>query len=71
MRTKDVKFGKSYLYKKQEVVTIVERISGGVTNREMMQSGVLFDGYHRTQKTFLLSNGEITKADRLKLIREE
>lgn len=57
MKTSDVKCNKSYLYK-GEVVTVMKRIPGEETKKPIMQSGVMFTGYERTRKMFLLSNGE-------------
>lgn len=64
MRTQDVKFGKQYLYK-GEVVHIVERISGKITNKPNMQSGIMFTGFKHQRKKFLLSNGDTVYSDKL------
>ena len=68
MKTSEVKFGKEYILDTTgEIVTIVTRISGRMTKKPNMQSGIIFTGYKREQKKFELSNGMIVKANRLKL----
>lgn len=66
MKTKDVKVNKSYLYKPtNEIVVVINKILGRTTSQRNMQSGVLFTGYKREQKSFKLNNGLITKANNL------
>lgn len=67
MKTSDVKCNIPYLYN-NETITVVKRIRGEETVQRQLHSGCVFEGYKRTQKKFLLSNGEIIKADKLKKI---
>lgn len=67
MRTRDVKVGKEYIYK-DSLVTVTRRIPGVETKKRNMHSGILFDGMHRTRKSFELSNGEIVYPEKLKEI---
>jgi hypothetical protein len=64
MKTSDVKCNKTYMLG-DEMVTVIERKHGRYTNKPNMQSGEMFTGMKREQKKFLLSNGEIVKAQRL------
>lgn len=63
MKTTDVKVGMSVIYK-DETVTVLKRIKGGETNKVMMQSGIMPDGFHRRPKKFRLSNGAVVRADK-------
>lgn len=63
MKTTDVKVGMTVFYK-GEIVTVLERIKGGETNKVMMQSGIMPDGFHRRPKKFRLSNGAVVRADK-------
>ena len=65
MRTNDVKVNQEYLHG-NEKITIVKRILGRETKKRNMQSGVMFTGYKRMQKKFLLSNGKTVYANKLK-----
>lgn len=64
MKTIDIKCGVQYLCD-GKIVTVVKRIPGRETNKPNMQSGMMFTGNKKTQKKFLLSNGEHVKAQRL------
>lgn len=64
MKTIDVKVNSEYIYN-GNVVTVIEKIKGDFTKKRNMQSGILFTGYCRQQKKFLLSTGDIVKANKL------
>ncbi len=67
MKTKNVKFNKTYLLDEKDIVTVVAKVPGKIKNRNM-HLGILFNGYSREQSKFLLSNKQIVKAERLKQI---
>ena len=64
MRTSDVKVNKQYIYNGKEV-TVLKRIPGDQKTSRNIQSGILFTGYHRTKKSFLLDTGEKVFSDKL------
>ena len=57
MKTADVRIGQRYLYK-DKIVTISKKIIGKLTSQPNMHSGILFTGFKRRQKKFLLSSGD-------------
>ena len=64
MRTADVKVGAKYLFNGDEV-TVIKRMSGNETSKPNMQSGMMFTGFKRTRKRFLLDNGMEVFSDKL------
>lgn len=64
MKTKEVKVNQQYIWN-GSIVTVIKRVLGRETNQPNMQSGQLFTGFKRTQKKFLLDNGEIVYAKAL------
>jgi len=64
MKTKDIKVNNQYLFN-NEVVTVIKRIPGKETKKRIMHSGLLFEGYIKTKKKFLLDNGKEVYANNL------
>lgn len=70
MKTSDVRVGQRYLYKGQET-KVLEKVRGKLTTQPNMQSGILFTGFKRRRKRFLLCSGDKVYSHELECIKEK